>query len=138
MKKYIIVVPSEVLLTDENGTDFRTKKGDIIEIEDGEVYWIAKNNERVLTNMRVDYMYNLLLNKNIELKIERVLPCELSKKGGKWLGAARSWLQSNTNNGDRVTWGSHDLIEPQLTVKELEDLAAHIAAAVINEYKDKK
>ena len=70
MKRYVVVKPKEVLLTDENGIDFRTKKGDIIEIEDGEVYWIAKNNERVLTNMRVDYMYNLLLNKNIELKMK--------------------------------------------------------------------
>jgi hypothetical protein len=138
MKKYVVVVPSEVLLTDENGTDFRTRKGDTIEIENGEVYWITKKNKRVLTNMRVDYMYDLLLNKNIEPKIERVLPCELSRKGGKWLGAARSWLQSNTMNGDRVTWGSRDIIEPHLTVNDIEDLAAHIAAAAINEIERDK
>jgi len=66
-------------------------------------------------------------------KVEYVLSCELSRKGGAWLGAARSWLQSNTNNGDRVIWGSHDIIEPHLTVKQIEDLAAHVAAAAINE-----
>lgn len=137
MKRYVVVIPSGVLLTDTNGIDFRTRKGDIIEIEGGEVYWITKNNKRILTNMRIDYMYNLLLNKNIELKVERILPCELSRKGGKWLGAARSWLQSNTRNGDHVTWGSREMIEPQLTIRELEDFAAHVAAAAINEMREK-
>ena len=70
--------------------------------------------------------------------MKRILPCELSRKGGKWLGAARSWLQSNTNNGDRVTWGSNDIIQPHLTVKQIEDLAAHVAAAVMNEQNKEK
>ena len=78
-----------------------------------------------------------LNNKPIK-KVKRILPCELSRKGGAWLGAARSWLQSNTMNGDRVTWGSNDIIQPHLTVKEIEDLAAHVAAAAINEMKGKK
>jgi hypothetical protein len=68
---------------------------------------------------------------------DRILPCELSKKGGKWLGAARSWLQSNTHNGDRVTWGSSETLVPHLTVKDVEDLAAHVAAAAINEVMKK-
>ena len=34
-------------------------------------------------------------------KVERIIPCDLSRKGGAWLGAARSWIQSHTNNGDR-------------------------------------
>jgi len=67
---------------------------------------------------------------------KRILPCELYKKGGKWLGAARTWLQWNTKNGDRVTWGSNDVIEPHLTVKQIEDLAAHVAAAAINEINE--
>lgn len=76
--------------------------------------------------------------KRLENKMERILPCELYKKGGKWLGAARSWLQSNTHNGDRVTWGSLDILEPHLTVRQMEDFAAHVAAAAINEDRKKR
>jgi len=76
---------------------------------------------------------------NKPIKKERALiACDLSRKGGKWLGAARSWLQSNTNNGDRVTWGSHDILEPHLTVRQMEDFAAHVAAAAINEDRKKR
>ena len=61
-----------------------------------------------------------------------VLPHVLLHEGGEWLGAARTWLQWNTRNGDSVTWGSHDEIKPTLTVKMVEELAAHAAAAAIN------
>jgi len=70
-------------------------------------------------------------------RVERILPCELSRKGGSWLGAARSWMQSNTHNGDRVTWGSGEVLVPHLTVKQMEDFAAHVAAAAINEERKK-
>jgi hypothetical protein len=51
------------------------------------------------------------------------------KKGGKWLGETRNWLQWNTKNGDSVTWNSDDEIRPPLTVRQVEDLAAHAVAA---------
>jgi len=57
--------------------------------------------------------------------------------GGKWLGAAREWLQWNTLNGDSVTWGSSDVLRPNMTVKMVEELAAHIAAAAINEERER-
>lgn len=57
--------------------------------------------------------------------------------GGKWLGAAREWLQWNTINGDSVTWGSSEVLRPNMTVKMIEELAAHIAAAAINEERER-
>lgn len=56
---------------------------------------------------------------------------ELLRKGGEWLGAARNWLKWHTRNGDQVTWGSHDVIEPPFTVAKIEDLAAEVAAAAM-------
>lgn len=64
-------------------------------------------------------------------ELEQPTAAELSRRGGEWLGAAREWLQWNTRNGDRVTWGSGDLIEPQLSVRQIEDLAAEVAAAAM-------
>lgn len=64
-----------------------------------------------------------------------VLPSVLAREGGPWLGAARNWLQWNTQNGDTVTFGrdSFEPIHPQLRVCDVEDLAAHVAAAAITE-----
>jgi hypothetical protein len=56
----------------------------------------------------------------------------LMDQGGEWLGAARKWLQWNKLNGSSVTWGSNEVINTPMTVKDVEDLAAHIAAAVMN------
>jgi hypothetical protein len=58
-------------------------------------------------------------------------PAELLQRGGEWLGAARNWLKWHTLNGERVTWGSGDLVEPQLSVRQIEDLAAEVAAAAM-------
>jgi len=57
--------------------------------------------------------------------------------GGKWLAAAREWLQWNTLNGDSVTWGSSEALRPNITVKMVEEMAAHIAAAAINEERER-
>lgn len=55
---------------------------------------------------------------------------EMKKRGGgKWLGAVRSWMQWHTKNGDRVTWGSAEILVPNLTVRDVEDIALHAAAA---------
>ena len=58
--------------------------------------------------------------------------------GGDWLGVARNWIQCNFHNGDSVTWGSGDILKGrELNVRDIETLAARIAAAAINEYKFK-
>ncbi len=58
---------------------------------------------------------------------------ELSRKGGEWLGAARRWMQSRFANGSDVTWGSNDLLRGDVTVHDIEDLAATVAAATLRE-----
>ena len=55
-------------------------------------------------------------------------------QGGKWLAAARTWLKSHTINGELVTWGSEDVINPPMTVRMVEELAADVAEAAIKEY----
>jgi hypothetical protein len=59
---------------------------------------------------------------------------QLLRKGGSWLGAIRSWIQWNAINGSQVTWGSDEPLRftKSLTVKDFEELAAEIAANVIN------
>ena len=69
--------------------------------------------------------------------MKKVIPVELMRQGGKWLGAARTWIQWHCVNGEQVIWGSHDELKPTLTVKDVEELAADVAAAAINEYINK-
>lgn len=56
-------------------------------------------------------------------------PYQLLKRGGRFLGAARSWIQWHKHNGSDVTWGSRDELSPPMTVREVEDLAAEVASA---------
>ena len=58
---------------------------------------------------------------------------EYTKGGGKWLGAARNWVQWNCRNGEEVTWGSNDVLQPPLTIKQVEELAARVADAANSE-----
>lgn len=60
-----------------------------------------------------------------------LLGADLLREGGPWLGAARSWLQWNKRNGSDVTWGSGDVLQPPFTVREVESLAADVAAAAM-------
>lgn len=55
------------------------------------------------------------------------------KNGGDWLGRARSWMQSRKHNGSTVTWGSHEVLQPPVTVREVEEIARLSAAAALNE-----
>lgn len=58
------------------------------------------------------------------------------RKGGGWLGAARSWIQWTFLNGSDVTWGSDDHLRGrELTVQDVESLASQVAAAVVDELK---
>jgi hypothetical protein len=69
--------------------------------------------------------------------MKTVVPCELKRRGGKWLGEAREWIQMRCLNGSDVTWGSQDQLQPPLTVEKMEDFAAHVAAAAINEDRER-
>ena len=51
---------------------------------------------------------------------ERIYGYQLSSKGGKWLAAARSFLQWNVPKGDSLIWGSNETVT--LTVKQIEEL----------------
>jgi hypothetical protein len=63
--------------------------------------------------------------------MNRIWAHELLKKGGSWLGEARSYLQWNVPNGDRVIWGSQEPVH--ITVKQIEELAAHVAEDAITQ-----
>lgn len=65
--------------------------------------------------------------------MKQVYEYELEKTGGKWLAAARNWLQCHRINGSSVIWGSGEVLRPHFTVKDIEELAAAVAAAAINE-----
>lgn len=51
------------------------------------------------------------------------------QKGGAWLGAARSWLQSNIKNGDTLTWGSGEPVTVQFW--KLEEFAMRVAVVAV-------
>ena len=55
-------------------------------------------------------------------------------QGGKWLAAARTWLQNHTINGETVMWCSEDVISPPMTTRMVETLAADVAEAAVKEY----
>jgi len=71
--------------------------------------------------------------------VNEILPKELAdpfylqKKGGSWLSEVRSYIQNNFINGSDVTWGSNEVLNPSITVKQLEEMASFIAAET---YKD--
>ena len=54
-------------------------------------------------------------------------------QGGCWIEVVRSWIIWNCRNGDRVIWGSNDIIAPDITVRQLEELGGEIAYAVYTE-----
>jgi hypothetical protein len=43
-----------------------------------------------------------------------------------YFGAVHKWIQRNFMNGDRVTWGSNDVLG-QVTVKQLEELSVEVS-----------
>lgn len=75
-------------------------------------------------------------HKTIEQRtFKRAFAHELSRQGGSWLGTARTWLQSHVMNGDRVRWASAD--ELRMTVHQFEDCCAFVAAAAINDERQR-
>lgn len=65
---------------------------------------------------------------------------EMSKVGGPWLERVRGFMQVRFMNGDSVAWGSRDVLMENgpLTVCDLENLAAQIAADAINHWEDRQ
>ena len=61
---------------------------------------------------------------------------DVLRQGGKWLGMARSWVQSHKLNGDKVTWGSNDVLNPPMTIREVEEVCAYAVASVMNNIED--
>lgn len=51
------------------------------------------------------------------------------KQGGDWLGAARSWMQSNVQRGDTLSWGSSETVH--IPFCKLEEMALRVAAAAV-------
>lgn len=63
---------------------------------------------------------------------------EFTKNGGKWLSAVRSYIQWHFRNGSQVTWGSNDILEPHVTVKQMEEAAAKAVDAAAREVDELK
>ena len=59
----------------------------------------------------------------------KIYAAEIMMRGGKWLGAARNWIQWNCMNGDAVTWGSHDKLD--VDVLDVERMASEVAEAIV-------
>lgn len=59
---------------------------------------------------------------------------ELSN-GGEWLGAARSWMQSNVPRGDTLTWSSGEPVT--LPFCKLEELALRVAVAAVDAERER-
>jgi len=59
---------------------------------------------------------------------------EFTKRGGKWLGAIRSYVQCKFNNGEYVLWGSNDVLEPHATIGQIEEIAAIAVDAALPEF----
>lgn len=63
-----------------------------------------------------------------------MLTChDVLREGGKWLGEIRNWIQCKKKNGERVIWGSSDVLQPPMTVREIEEICATAVAAERNE-----
>jgi hypothetical protein len=61
---------------------------------------------------------------------------QMSKNGGLHLAAMRQWIQERAINGERVEWGTEQVVQlPPLSVRDLEHLACRIGAAAVNDAK---
>ncbi len=56
--------------------------------------------------------------------------------GGKWLGAARKWMQSNIKNGDTMEWSSTEIVS--IPFCDLEKLARTVAIEAIAEDRERR
>ncbi len=61
---------------------------------------------------------------------------EQIKGGGRWLGAARIWMQSNIKNGDTMEWSSTEIVS--IPFCDLEKFALAVAVAAIAEDRERR
>ncbi|MCP5003304.1 MAG: hypothetical protein GY941_05030 [Planctomycetes bacterium] len=61
---------------------------------------------------------------------------EQIKGGGKWLGAARTWMQNYIKNGDTMEWSSIEIVS--MPFCDLEDFARTVAVAAIAEDRERR
>lgn len=85
------------------------------------------------TNMAVENHDPMTEPESLGLSdVERVVSVyDELKFGGKWLGAARSWLQSNVRKGDTLNWSSCEQVS--IPFCDLEDFARCVAIAAVTE-----
>lgn len=55
-------------------------------------------------------------------------------KSGPHLGVVHNYIKWHARNGERVTWGHHELLEMDLHVDDLERIAQDIRDAVLEEF----
>lgn len=58
---------------------------------------------------------------------------EYRLNGGEWLGTVRRWIQSRAINGEACAWGSDEILKVQVSVADMEDLAAEIGWSAARE-----
>jgi len=58
------------------------------------------------------------------------------QQGGNWLGAARSWMQSNVPRGDTLFWNSGEPVT--IPFCKFEDFARHVVLHAILEDREKR
>lgn len=63
--------------------------------------------------------------------MESLKICQELKDGGDWLGAARSWMQSNIKEGDTLPWSSGKSVS--IPFCKLEEFALRISIAAVAE-----
>ena len=56
--------------------------------------------------------------------------------GGDWLCAGRSWIQSNIQRGDTITWDSNESVT--VPFYKLEELMRRVAVAAVMEDRNKR
>ena len=52
-------------------------------------------------------------------------------------GIHNSYIQTNFINGSDVTWGSSEVLHPNVTVRQIEELASYVAASVYKKVSEK-
>jgi hypothetical protein len=65
----------------------------------------------------------------------RTTGVEVKRRGGKWLGAIRTWIQSHKccGNGETIIWGSDEEVKPAMTMREVEEICGVAVASIIND-----
>lgn len=77
------------------------------------------------------------LKEQADLLQERTQALNMLKaQGGTWLGSFREWVVRESANGATLLWGSQDEVNfPNVTISDLELLAAIVATDALNEFK---